>query len=56
MFLFNTNSTSSCGTRRYNYSTTGELRFLCKNGLKNLLYSHSKKEMENLARVEETTT
>ena len=50
MFLLYTNNISSCGTRRYNCSTTEELRLLSNKELKNLLYSHSQKAMEHAAR------
>jgi hypothetical protein len=50
MFLFYTNSISSCGTRRYNCSTKEELRLLRHMELKNLLYSHSQNAMEHAAR------
>jgi len=55
MFLFYTNSISSCGARRYNYSTTKDLRLLRNEELKNLLYSHSQKAIEHAARVAATT-
>jgi len=56
MFLFYTNSISSCGTRRNNYSTGEELRLLRNKELKNLLYSHSQKATEHAARVAATAT